>query len=187
MPRIRKSSVLRAWLVGAAAAGSAVALTLLAGFSMNSNPRGTRAMGHPAIAENTATPQSEEAQGGTLGGSVISREGAAEVDIASLPQLTAQQAAVMPRYSHRPLDGLSDAQYSALKAEAAKRGAARQGATQTAAPSSSSTGRLQPINITSGFFGQQEVCCSPPDMALAVGPTFVVQFVNTFIAVYNKK
>jgi hypothetical protein len=45
---------------------------------------------------------------------------------------------------------------------------------------------MQSVGAINGFFAQQEVCCTPPDHALAVGENFVVQFINTYIAVYDK-
>jgi hypothetical protein len=46
--------------------------------------------------------------------------------------------------------------------------------------------RSAKLSTTNAFFGQSQVCCTPSDMAIAVGPTYVAQFVNTYIAIYNK-
>jgi hypothetical protein len=90
----------------------------------------------------------------------------------------------MPIIKHlRPLDGLTDEQYAAKKAAARNGGIT--GKPGNAAPADGSGG-IKSVGFSRGFFAQQEVCCTPPDHALAVGENFVVQFINTYIAVYNK-
>jgi hypothetical protein len=85
----------------------------------------------------------------------------------------------------RPRDGRTDAQYAEMK-----RQAAMLGSTHVMAPA----GQVGPapsrsqtfLTTTNGFFAQGENGSTPSDMAIAVGPTYIAQFVNTFIAVYTK-
>jgi hypothetical protein len=105
-----------------------------------------------------------------------------EVILGSLPQASQQPA--FPIIQHyRPLDGLTDAQYAARKAAAAK-GQGILGTPGTAVPAGGSG--TSPIGAITSFIAQQENGSTPPDMALAVGENFVVQFINSFIAVYDK-
>ena len=106
-----------------------------------------------------------------------------EVILGSLPQASQQTASQIIQH-YRPLDGLTDAQYAARKAAVAK-GEGIPGTAGAAVPSGG-TAIKSGVAITNSFVAQQEVCCTPPDMALAVGENFVVQFINTFIAVYDK-
>jgi hypothetical protein len=126
-----------------------------------------------------------------------------EVDLSSLPQATAQEFATHPQRKLRPLDGLTDAEYWAKKKLAREQAlAGLTGAKSTALGAKYTplagtpmidTGEngLRPPSVGAfeGFTAQQELCfgCNwPSDMALAVGTNFVVQVVNTQIAVYNK-
>jgi hypothetical protein len=89
----------------------------------------------------------------------------------------------------RPLSGLSEEEYQALKRLVAKRAEAGEiGSAPSAHRAGKPDGKLPPPSLggTSGFVAQSEVCCDPPDMSLAVGPTYVLQMVNNYIAVYNK-
>jgi hypothetical protein len=123
-------------------------------------------------------PQIGTAQGGAMGTSSAPRD----VDLGALPQVTAHEIAATPLYNHRPLDGRTDAQYEFLKAQAARQSAPGHG---TAVPAGGKGGP-QFAGLINSFIAQQEICCTPPDMALAAGNGFVVQFINTFIAVYAK-
>src|SRR5215469_1583609 len=137
---------------------------------------------------------------GTEGGfmSTSSNRGT-EVSLGALPQLTAGELAAHPQRTLRPLDGLTDAQYWAKKKLAREQAlAGLTGAKSSALGMNAQPGRSpifnagvpQPSVGTFGsFFAQQELCfgCNwPPDMALAVGTNFVLQVVNTQIAVYDK-
>lgn len=107
-----------------------------------------------------------------------------EVVLDQIPAATPEEMSrhiIMPR----PRDGRTDAQYAEMKRQAALLGgnhmltpAGKAGP----APTLSSTF----LSSAHGFLAQGEVCCAPSDMALAVGPTYVAQFVNTYIAVYTK-
>jgi hypothetical protein len=104
-----------------------------------------------------------------------------------LDEIPAASAAEMSPHmtTLRPRDGRTDAQYAAMKQQAAMLGSTHAMATVgEVGPAPSRPGAL--LSTTDSFFGQGESCCTPSDMALAVGPTYVAQFVNTFIAVYTK-
>jgi hypothetical protein len=90
----------------------------------------------------------------------------------------------------RPLSGLTEEEYQAVKNLAAKRAAAGEigslpSRTRNAIPGGGSG--TESLIAASGFIAQSEVCCDPPDMSLAVGPTYVLQMVNNYVAVYDKK
>ncbi|HEY6385989.1 MAG TPA: hypothetical protein VIX91_09930 [Candidatus Acidoferrum sp.] len=91
----------------------------------------------------------------------------------------------------RPLSGLTEEEYSAVKNLVARRLSAGQiGSPRSSVRSAGpALGTAAPpsVGLTSGFFAQQEVCCDPPDMSLAVGPTYILQMVNNYVAVYDKK
>ncbi len=90
----------------------------------------------------------------------------------------------------RPLSGLTEEQYQALKRLVAKRAAAGEiGSLPSHSRSAGPAGNAKPpaVGLTSGFIAQSEVCCDPPDMSLAVGPTYILQMVNNYVAVYDKK
>ena len=107
------------------------------------------------------------------------------VNLADLPQATAAELAAKPRYEpdRRPLDGLTEQQYDAVKRAAAARWAG------SSAGNAAIENKSRPpvVGAYVAFDAQQENCCTPPDMALAVSENFVVQIVNTFIAVYDKR
>jgi len=109
------------------------------------------------------------------------------VNMEELPQATAAQLAAKPRYEpdRRPLDNLTEKQYEALKQEVAHRWAGSPSGTAAVARLDGS--RKPVVGAFANFPAQQENCCTPPDMALAVSENFVVQVVNTFIAVYDKR
>ncbi len=107
-----------------------------------------------------------------------------EVVLDEVPTAT---AAEMSRHMTmlRPRDGRTDAQYAEMKRQAALLGGNHSLAPSgQAGPAPSKSGTF--LSTTNAFLAQGEVCCTPSDMAIAVGPTNVVQFVNTFIAVYSK-
>ncbi|HEY4815046.1 MAG TPA: hypothetical protein VIH58_10240 [Chthoniobacterales bacterium] len=92
----------------------------------------------------------------------------------------------------RPLSGLTEEQYQAVKRLVARReaageiGAAPSSALPLAYPASKPPGPPS-VGANIGFFAQSEVCCDPPDMALAVSENFVLQMVNNYVAVYDKR
>src|ERR1700687_764718 len=116
----------------------------------------------------------------TQGGSTSYEPVAREVDLDALPTATAAELAHVTTL--RPRDGRTDAQYAAMKRQAALLGGNRAPLSPGPAPSKSSTY----LTVSNVFRGQGENCCTPSDMALAVSPSWVVQFVNTSIAVYAK-
>ena len=124
---------------------------------------------------------------GTQGGQAVNVPAARVVNLGALPQATAAQLA--PGHPIlRPLNGLTDAQYEALKSEVAKRGKPQlTGASPS--PRGANSGILS-VGGSAGFFGLDESNCGgcrPPDMALAVGENFAVQMVNSAIIVMDKK
>jgi hypothetical protein len=107
-----------------------------------------------------------------------SARGAGHGVLGDLPQVTEQEAIRGPAIA-RPLRGVSIQQYAALKAQAAVRklaapsGAAVQPFTVTPRPKPSAG--TAPTSITA--FSGLGIGCGheiPPDMALAVGPSFVL-------------
>ena len=109
---------------------------------------------------------------------------AQEVIMDALSQPVQEQLGNVPVSKHlRPLDGLTDEQYAAKKAAARNGGIP--GKPGNVTPASSAI-RSESVGWSRGFFAQQEISSTVPDMALAVGENFVVQFVNSYVAVYNK-
>jgi len=120
----------------------------------------------------------------------VSQEARGTVILRDLPQLMEQEAMRSPAVS-RPLRGVSIQQYAALKTQAASvKPPARSGAgvvpfTVTSQPKPSAG--PAPTSITA--FGGLGIGCGreiPPDMALAVGPTFVLQVINGCMTVLDK-
>ncbi len=155
----------------------------------------------PALAQK---PSASSPPNRSHGGTMISVKPAMEVDMSALPQMTPAEFAAHTQRQMRPLDGLSDAEYAARKMQA--RELALAGATGAKSkwvganfapggPSlpgsiASPVGSAPPsVGAFAGFFAQQEPCTGcvfPSDHALAVGTNFVLQFVNSSIAVYSK-
>ena len=155
-----------------------------------------QAQAQKAVASTSAVPR---VQGGFPSSS--SKPGV-EVNLGALPQMTVQEMAAHPQRTLRPLDGLSDAEYAAKKklarelAMAGLTGAksaalgAKNSPPGPAVPNPVDPGPPPSVGAFEGFTAQQELCfgCNwPSDMALAVGTNFVVQVVNTQIAVYDKR
>src|ERR1035438_5254902 len=135
--------------------------------------------GSVAAHTGTGTPTVRE-QGMASGSPALS------VDMSELPKATNFESG---EGHDRPLSGLSEEGYQALKRLVAKRAEAGEiGSAPSAHRAGKPDGKLPPPSLggTSGFVAQSEVCCDPPDMSLAVGPTYVLQMVNNYIAVYNK-
>jgi hypothetical protein len=154
----------------------AMAVVLILGFSATLLAATT---GHSSI-----TPSGKlEGKKGTP----IVVPGARLVNMENVPQATSGDLAARPRYEpdRRPLDGLTEEQYAAMKREAAHKWPANPtGSAVLAGPDDVHT---PSVGAFVGWDAQQESCCTPPDMALAVSENFVVQVVNTFIAVYDKR
>jgi len=110
---------------------------------------------------------------------------ARSVVLGDLPKATLAELAAHPQ-PMRPLDGLTDAQYKAKKLAALKRWPTYHTGKEGPAP------QVPPTpGFDFAFLGMDEATacpgCEPPDMALAVSENFVVQIVNTAIAVYDKR
>jgi hypothetical protein len=107
-----------------------------------------------------------------------------EVIMDDLPQATATEIAPLKQLL-RPRDGRTDAQYAEMKNAAARLAASgNHGLSSNAGAAPLQGGAF--ITTTNQFKAQSEICCTPSDMAIAVGPTYVAQFVNTYIALYTK-
>jgi hypothetical protein len=120
---------------------------------------------------------------GTRGGTMTVQPLTMQVNLGDIPQATASE--ITPHIKMlRPRDGRTDAQYYDMKRQAAQLGGGGNGMQRDLAPPPAS--RSGYLTLTNAFIAQGEVCCTPSDMAIAVGPTFVAQFVNTYIAVYTK-
>jgi len=140
--------------------------------------------GTVAAHTGTAVPS---AQAGRMGTGVQARA----VAMSSIPQAVPGQAA--PEGDHdRPLSGLTEEEYQALKKLAGQREAAGQIGSQPSRQRALASPALGPkigapsVGASKGFFAQSEVCCDPPDMSLAVSENFVLQMVNNYVAVYDK-
>jgi hypothetical protein len=116
-------------------------------------------------------------------------EGPREVNLAAVPQMTEGQMAAL-RETPPLRTGFSPAQYAAAKAAAtAASNALGGGSAQNAMPSRAGGGPEGTPAATVGFHGVHQGCGGswvPPDQALAVNQSFVVQGVNACIAVYSK-
>jgi hypothetical protein len=121
-----------------------------------------------------------------------SLDGPARVVLGALPQMTAEEAA-QPVIEHPILHGMPQAEFAALKAQAAAPGSPSGAAPAVAMPSqpsASGAGVLTPAASTA-FSGAGQGCGAggsflPSDMALAAGPQFIVQSVNNCVAVFDK-
>jgi hypothetical protein len=122
---------------------------------------------------------------------MVSSGPARSVNMADLPQ--AKNGRQPGDADHdRPLSGLTDEQYEALKKMVARRAAAGEigsAPSHTLSLAIPSKKALKPPSLGAniGFFAQGEVCCDPPDMSLAVSENFVLQMVNNYVAVYDKR
>jgi hypothetical protein len=128
----------------------------------------------------------------TQGGFMSTGKPARDVNLGGLPQITEQQLAARPDQRLRPLDGLTDEQYWARKRQAREMALAGLVGAKSSALGSNTvlkSANSEPPSVGAfvGWDAQQEICCTPPDMALAVGTNFVLQVVNDFVAVYDKR
>ena len=124
---------------------------------------------------------------------------AREIDMAAIPQMKALGGVSEGVDHDRPLSGLTEAQYQALKKLVAQRLAAGEIGSKPSPVATKVSPKMPkgmvPFGATGGpksvfestfFAGQSEVCCDPPDMSLAVSENFVLQMVNNYVAVYSK-
>lgn len=109
--------------------------------------------------------------------------GAALINEAKVPQATKAQIAGAHSKS-LPVQG-DQAKFAAEKAKAAK----VKGATvtpQRLAPASAAGPGVYTPGAQQSFNGMSDLCgCAPPDMAIAVNESYVVQAVNTTVAIYH--
>ena len=113
-----------------------------------------------------------------------------QITLRDLPQASASGSMRLPAAAiTAPLHSVPTADYLRMKAEAASRGAPLTPGTGTAAgvPAAPS-GAVRTPAISTGFHGVGIGCgqAYPPDMALAVGPTAVLQVVNSCVGVFSK-
>lgn len=140
-----------------------------------------------------STPRAVRAQESTRRAMAASQSAPDSVVLADLPQVTERRAATLPAVWHSPLHGISIQQYAALKAQAAT----------VRLPASKGAAAALPLTVASPFptpapgpaatsiaaFGGLGIGCGreiPPDMALAAGPTFVLQVINGCVTVTDK-
>jgi len=133
--------------------------------------------------------------GGTQGGRMGTGPAAQAVMMSDIPQKTRATELPGGEQADRPLSGLTEAQYQALKRRVAQREAAGEiGAKPSpvaAKVGPKTVNGLVPLGTDSvsrgpGFFGQSENGLDPPDMSLAVSDSYVLQMVNSDLAVYDK-
>ena len=138
---------------------------------------GIAALGLAAI---QGSAQAAVGAGGNAAQAAVVPQG--EVTLSDLPEATETELhrMILPP---RPRNGLSDADYAKLKARAGASVATQAGG--KVAPPPAGADRQTP-GTTLAFAGQRENGSAPSDMALAVGTTYVVQVINTAIAVYTK-
>jgi len=137
--------------------------------------------------------------GGTKGGSKGVGPAARVVQMSDIPQETHATKLPGGEEADRPLSGLTEEQYQALKRQVAQREAAgeigakpspmaakvgpKMGVGMIAPGATSGPDSVGRIN---GFFGQSYKGLDPPDMSLAVSENYVLQMVNSDLAVYDK-
>ncbi len=103
-----------------------------------------------------------------------------KVNLKGLPKAQPSSQSAQPQ--HLPyLTYLSPSDYAKAKAGAKTAASAPGGVSTPLAPVSTVSSPSPSLT----FQGQSEVNATPPDMGLASGNNFVVQFVNTYLAVYT--
>ncbi|MGH6876097.1 MAG: hypothetical protein ACREHV_01830, partial [Rhizomicrobium sp.] len=139
------------------------------------------------------TPYTARAQQSAKRAVAVGQRAPDSVVLGDLPQFTAQEAAVQVRAPvHARLHGVPTRQYALLKAQAAtvKLPAPKEAVAQpltAAGPQPPPAAGPAATKITS--FGGLGIRCGqeiPPDMALAAGPSFVLQVINGCVAVFDK-
>jgi hypothetical protein len=195
-------------LLAGASAGIAVVLALLVTVSPDVAQVRASAISPAQLdaALQRALPGRVAAQTGTgplgaQGGGMGTGGRAREVNMASIPPATHLGSSSEGMDHDRPLSGLTEAEYQALKKLVAQREAAGEIGSKPspvatkvspAMPKGSVAlgGTAGPNSVSYsppyGFYAQSEVCCDPPDMSLAVSENFVLQMVNNYVAVYSK-
>ena len=144
----------------------------LAGFSVV-------AFGQQATTSNQANKVLSGQARADLGQGAVSA--AIEVNMADVPAGAPRNVLPPPE----PRGGISEEEYEARKAEAAKGLGLAPGGARGAAPANGNGRETSGANPV--FAGQSELNgVAPADMAVAVSPSYVVQLVNESIAVYNK-
>ncbi len=153
---------------------------------------------HQVMPGVTDAPSSVGQRGAAKGGGKVFAGVGREVILNSLPQLVSAPSKVgQEPENDRPLNGLTDEQYLELKHVVGQRlarkmiGSLPSTQAKNAQPAGS-TSAVHPFSVgIGGFYAQGMIgaCggCVPSDMALGVGTNFVVQIVNSAIAVYDKK
>ncbi len=118
----------------------------------------------------------------------VSMEEATVVDVEALPLKVAPSAQPTGRFANlRPQNGLTDAQFAALKQTAAQHRTSSSSG-QALRPTASALISPDTPALQTNFDGINANCSFviPSDMALAVSGSWVVQTVNDCFAVYNK-
>jgi hypothetical protein len=152
---------------------SIVAFWLLAMFGL------ANAQQHETVGLQTSADLDEDTTGIPL-----------EVVLGALPQITLEEVQAHPPVP-APLMGLTPQEYNTLKAQVGEPRSRATGALPPSFPEDSSplAAAVWTPGANLAFVGGDQVACGsliPSDMALAVGATFVVQLVNTCIAVFDK-
>jgi hypothetical protein len=122
--------------------------------------------------------------GTTRGGSGGFGTDVRHVSLDAIPQATESQ--ITPHIQMlRPRDGRTDAEFAEMKRQAAQlAGSGTSGVLRNAGPAPSGGSAF--LTTPKHFKAQGENGWTPSDMAIAVGPTYIAQFVNQQIAVYTK-
>jgi hypothetical protein len=113
-----------------------------------------------------------------------------QITLRDLPQASAGESTQLPAAAiTAPLHGVSTSEYLRMKAEAASSGAAvTPGTAAAVGVPAAPSGEIRTPTTGTAFLGIGYGCgrAYPPDMALAVGPTAVLQVVNSCIGVFSK-
>jgi hypothetical protein len=147
---------------------------------------------------NTSAKKVSQASAAVSPGKAVTSSAAQArvVNMQNVPKETAAQAAANTQRRAMPLGtGVSPQVYAQRKAAAAHSNAVKPGTAPMKAPAKSSSTATQTPGAISQFAGMSDsaaTCpffggCQPPDQALAVSFSQVVQGVNTSFAVYNLK
>jgi hypothetical protein len=112
---------------------------------------------------------------------------AISVDLSSVPQENAAVSTTRTRQAPKPrIPGMTEEQYKAAKAAAARPILGSSNAEHGGAPLGSAGLKSQTPGAIKGWLAQVENGSTPSDMALAVSQKWVVQAVNSSIAIYDK-
>lgn len=140
----------------------------------------------------TLTPQAARAQQSAKRAIAVTQDAPGSVVLGGLPQITEQQmAAQLHAPAHARLRGIPAQEYALLKAAAAStklpapKGAAQPLVVATPLPPPADGPAATKITAFGGI-GERCGDFIPPDMALAAGPSFVVQVINGCLSVFDK-